>query len=106
VAGAQRSAVEVGESGDSGDSGDGVEAHGVAEVEGAAEEPLAITLVTEAPQNGPNPAPAPQTQLSLDGEPAALLDSPSAERVQTVVRGLRDLRDQAHEILQILRRNP
>ena len=66
-----------------------------------------ITLVTDKPpRNGPNPAPAPQSQLSLDGEPASLLDSSSAERVQTVVRGLRDLRDQAHEILEILRRNP
>ena len=46
------------------------------------------------------------TQLSLGEAPAVVLDSPSAERVQTLVRGLRDLREEVQEILEILRRNP
>jgi DNA-binding transcriptional MerR regulator len=50
--------------------------------------------------------PASTIQLSIGAEPGALLDSPSAERVQTLVRGLRELRDEAQEILDILRRNP
>ena len=47
-----------------------------------------------------------QTELRLDGERQTRLDSSSAEQVQTLVRGLRELRDEVQEILHVLRRNP
>jgi DNA-binding transcriptional MerR regulator len=50
-------------------------------------------------------APIAQAQLHLDALPDRL-DSSAAEQVQTLVRGLRELRDEVQEILEILRRNP
>jgi DNA-binding transcriptional MerR regulator len=91
------------------DSGGAAAGNGAVETSAAQESVDAAVAVAE-PESAETAASSDelvaQTELRLDSERPTRLDSSSAEQVQTLVRGLRELRDEVQEILHILRRNP